>query len=98
MAPEYLEISPSGGKLWQLKYRFRGKEKRLALGKYPDVSLAKAPERRDEARRLLADGIDPGEYKKAAKHARACLEKNTFEAIARQGRAGNLKPCHFLDT
>lgn len=80
----YLEISPAGGKLWRLKYRFRGKEKRLALGKYPDVSLAKARERRDEARRLLADGIDPGEQKKAAKHARAHLERNTFETIARE--------------
>ena len=56
----YVEVSPSGGKLWRLKYRFGGKEKRLALGKYPDVSLKDARERRDAARKLLANEIDPG--------------------------------------
>ena len=50
----YLEISPAGGKLWRLKYRYGGKEKRLALGGYPDVSLVKARARREEARKLLA--------------------------------------------
>ena len=60
----YLEVSPSGGKLWRLKYRFEGKEKRLALGVYPAVSLKEARERRDEAKKLLADGVDPGELAK----------------------------------
>ena len=60
----YLEISPAGGRLWRLKYRFLGKEKRLALGKYPDVSLLTARKRREEARELLAQGIDPGERKR----------------------------------
>ena len=55
----YLEVAISGGKLWRFKYRFNGKEKRQALGTYPDTSLAKAREKRDEARRLLADGVDP---------------------------------------
>lgn len=55
----HLEVSPKGGKWWLLKYRFNGKEKRLSLGVYPDVSLKKAHERRDYYRRLLADGIDP---------------------------------------
>src|ERR1035437_3906658 len=52
----YVEISPAGGKLWRLKYRFGGKEKRLALGVYPDVPLTKARDNRDKARQLLADG------------------------------------------
>ncbi|MDP7372239.1 MAG: Arm DNA-binding domain-containing protein, partial [Nitrospinota bacterium] len=51
----YLEIAPSGGKWWRLKYRFDGKEKRLSLGVYPDVSLKNARARRDEARKLLAN-------------------------------------------
>ncbi len=75
----YLEISPAGGKLWRLKYRFGGKEKRLALGTYPQVTLAEAREKRDQARRLLAGGIDPSEEKKAEKRAR---QGNTFEALA----------------
>ncbi|MDR2787647.1 MAG: Arm DNA-binding domain-containing protein, partial [Candidatus Accumulibacter sp.] len=66
----YLEISPSGGKLWRMKYRFGGKEKRLALGTYPTVSLKEARERRDEARKLLAHGADPGEVRKAQKAAK----------------------------
>ena len=53
----YLEVSPAGGKWWQLKYRFDGKEKRLSLGVYPDVSLKEARDRRDAARKLLTDGI-----------------------------------------
>lgn len=80
----YLEVSPAGGKLWRLKYRFDGKEKRLAFGAYPDVPLKAARERRDEARRLLADGIDPGEHKKTQKHARADAVANSFEAVARE--------------
>ena len=80
----YLEVSPAGGKLWRLKYRFDGKEKRLAFSAYPDVPLKAARERRDEARRLLADGIDPGEHKKAHKNARADAIANSFEAVARE--------------
>lgn len=60
----YIEVTPSGGKLWRFKYRFAGKQKILALGKYPDVKLAKAREKRQEARALLADGIDPMQDKK----------------------------------
>src|SRR5574337_755338 len=80
----YLEISPSGGKLWRLKYRFDGKEKRLALGVYPDVGLKQARARRDEARRLLAEGIDPGAHRKATKAAVASSAANSFEAVARE--------------
>ncbi|GHU18723.1 integrase [Betaproteobacteria bacterium] len=78
----YLEVSPAGGKLWRLKYRFDGKEKLLALGKYPEVTLKDARERRDEARKLLANGTDPGAVKKAQKAAKLERAANTFEAVA----------------
>ena len=57
----YLEISSAGGRLWRFKFRFAGKEKCMSLGTYPDVSLAKARQRREAARRLLADGVNPVE-------------------------------------
>lgn len=80
----YLEISPAGGKLWRLKYRFGGKEKRLALGAYPDIGLKDARERRETARKLLANGADPGEAKKAQKAASTERAANSFEVIARE--------------
>lgn len=80
----YLEVSPTGNKWWRLKYRFDGKEKRLALGVYPDVKLKDARDRRDAARKLLSDGIDPGEHKKVQKTARAESVTNSFEAVARE--------------
>lgn len=55
----YLEVAPSGGKWRRLKYRFEGKEKRLSLGVYPDVSLKAARDRREECRKLLSNGVDP---------------------------------------
>ncbi|MES2368604.1 MAG: integrase arm-type DNA-binding domain-containing protein [Pseudomonadota bacterium] len=80
----YLEITPSGGKLWRLKYRFGGKEKVLALGKYPEISLRDARERRDEARKLLANEVDPGENRKQQKDAKAVRAANSFEVVARE--------------
>jgi integrase len=80
----YLEISPTGGKWWRLKYRFAGKEKRLSLGVYPDVSLKDARDRRDASRKLLTDGIDPSENRKAGKAARADRAANSFEVVARE--------------
>jgi integrase len=80
----YLEISSAGAKLWRLKYRFASKEKRLAFGIYPDVSLASARERRDEARKLLANEIDPGEHRKVQRAAKAERASNSFEAVARE--------------
>lgn len=79
----YLAVSPQGGKWWRLKYRFAGKEKLLALGTYPEIGLADARERRDEARKLLAKGIDPGAARKEAKAAHEAKMVNTFEAVAR---------------
>lgn len=80
----FLEITPTGGRRWRQKYRFGGKEKLLAHGTYPTVSLAEARERREAARRLLANGIDPGEHKKAEKVASDERAANSFEAIARE--------------
>lgn len=80
----YLEVSPSGGKLWRFKYRFAGKEKRLALGIYPIVTLKDARERRDNARRLLANDIDPGVEKKVQKAAAVARSANSFEVVARE--------------
>jgi len=80
----FLLVTPAGGKLWRMKYRFTGKEKLLALGAYPDVSLAQARERRDDARKLLAVGIDPGENRKAQKAAKQERAANSFEVVARE--------------
>jgi integrase len=80
----YLEVSPSGGKLWRLKYRFDGKEKRLAVGIYPAVSISMARKRRDTARELLAQEIDPGTHRKAQKAAKAERAENSFEVVARE--------------
>lgn len=79
----YLEVMPSGSKLWRLKYRHADKEKRLALGAYPTISLQKARQRREDARQQLAEGIDPGEQKKAVRQAQKA-EGLTFEALARE--------------
>jgi len=79
----YLLTKPTGGKLWRLDYRHAGKRKTLALGGYPDVSLAGARLRRDEARRLLAEGIDPGEHRKLTRDKQP-READSFEAVARE--------------
>jgi len=79
----FLLITPTGGKLWRFKYRFDGKEKLLAFGIYPEISLADARQRRDEARKQIAHGIDPGALRKAQKQA-VTEEKETFEVIGRE--------------
>lgn len=79
----YLEITRAGGKYWRLKYRHGGKEKRLALGVFPDVSLAKAREARDLARKAIAEGEDPADMKKQAKVNKAMSDATTFEKVAR---------------
>jgi hypothetical protein len=80
----YLEVTTNGSRYWRLKYRYAGKEKRLAFGVYPEVSLAQAREKRDAAKKLLSAGSDPGEVKKAEKIAQKLNYENTFEAIARE--------------
>ena len=74
----------AAGKYWRMDYRFNGKRKTLALGVYPSVGLAKARKRREDARELLADGIDPGNAKVEAKQAVAAAAANTLESVARE--------------
>ena len=80
----YLFCTPAGGRLWRFKYRYAGKEKLLALGAYPDLSLAKAREARDEARKMLAQGIDPSAARQQEKREKAEAGANDFETIARE--------------
>lgn len=83
----FLLVTPAGQRYWRLKYRASGKEKLLALGVYPDVTLAAARRKRDEAREKMAAGIDPGEAKKAEKRSARLSAENSFEAVAREWHA-----------
>ena len=85
----HLLVHPNGSRYWRLQYRFGGKQKMLALGVYPDVSLADARSRRDDARKLLANGIDPGDKKKNDKVEQE--EARTFEELAVEWHATNKK-------
>lgn len=85
----HLLVHPNGSRYWRLQYRYGGKQKMLALGVYPDVSLADARARRDEARKLLANGIDPGDKKKNDKVEQE--EARTFEQLAIEWHATNKK-------
>ena len=76
-----LLVTTAGGRLWHFKYRVGGVEKLLTLGAYPDVSLKRAREKRDDARRALADGIDPAAKRRAESDAKA----NTFLALLTNG-------------
>ncbi|HBT1975942.1 tyrosine-type recombinase/integrase [Klebsiella quasipneumoniae] len=78
----YLEVVPSGSRYWRMKYRFNGKEKRMAFGVYPAVSLAQARAVRNEAKKKLAEGIDPSFAKKEEKLVRDVQLNNTFQAVA----------------
>ncbi|ESQ73698.1 integrase arm-type DNA-binding domain-containing protein [Asticcacaulis sp. AC402] len=78
----FVIVRPSGAKLWRLKYRMDGKEKQLSIGTYPLVGLKEARERRDDARKAIGSGIDPGAEKKRQAIARTLAAETTFEAIA----------------
>ena len=80
----YLEVSPKGGKYWRWKYRFNRKEKRISLGVYPTVGLKEARQKRDNARKLLEQGIDPSQHRKAQQQSAALRSANSFEVIARE--------------
>lgn len=80
----FLIVTPAGGKWWRFRYKFDNKEKLLSLGVYPDVGLKDARERRDAARKLLADSIDPGENRKAQKATKQDRAANSFEVVARE--------------
>lgn len=105
----YLEVTPNGSRLWRLKYRFLGKEKRLAFGAYPEVALAGrkdpstgawvpgARDRREEARRLLATGVDPSARKSAMEQTQRQAAQNSFEAVGREwfaSRSASWVPSH----
>jgi integrase len=80
----FMLVHPNGGRYWRFKYRFEGKEKLLALGVYPDVPLKDARERRDDARKQVAAGIDPSLQRKAQKATKEFGAANSFEAVARE--------------
>ncbi|GAA0555172.1 integrase [Rhizomicrobium palustre] len=85
----YLEVAPNGGRYWRLKYRFLGKEKRLACGVYPETSLAEAREKRAVAKKMLAEGIDPSSAKQDRRQLAEINAANTFEAVAREWHERN---------
>src|SRR3569623_199908 len=78
----HLLVQVRGSKLWHLAYRFDGKQKLLSFGKYPLISLSRARELRDEAKKLLAEGTDPSAVKKAERRKQSVSRANTFKAIA----------------
>ena len=83
------KVGPDGkqlpvSRLWRFKYRFAGKEKLLSFGAYPVITLADARKRREDAKKLLANGVDPGEMKKSLKQADIALDENSFEIVARE--------------
>jgi integrase len=80
----YLLVTPAGGKLWRQKFRVDGREKKLAIGAYPEISLSDARKRRDEARELIAAGKDPAREKQQAKHRAKVSAANTFGEIAKE--------------
>ena len=79
----HLLVYPNASKLWQMRFRFDGKERTASLGKYPEVSLADAREKRDQMRKQIANGIDPVQAKRATKEANQLAQANSFEAVAR---------------
>ena len=80
----FLLVTPKGGKWWRFKYRYANKQKLLSFGTYPEVTLAEARHRREESRKLLANGVDPYANRKAVKSAKDEALANSFEVIARE--------------
>ncbi|MDD2743383.1 MAG: integrase arm-type DNA-binding domain-containing protein [Rhodocyclaceae bacterium] len=97
----FVLVMPNGAKYWRLKYRFNGKEKLLSFGTYPDTGLKDARDRREDARKLLANGIDPGENRKATKAAKVERSSNSFEVICREWleqRKDTVEPAQTVKT
>jgi hypothetical protein len=97
----YFQLDKSGAKCWRMNYRFAGKDKTLALGVYPDVSLAAARKKREEAREKLAAGFDPSNVKRLEKRAARLAAANSFEAVARgcmAERKGTVEPAQHAKT
>ena len=96
----HLFVSPGGGKSWRFKYTFGGKERRVVFGPYPEITLKRARELRDDAKRLLREGRDPGLESKRARHSRKVGHENTFEMFARswhEQQKDRWKPVHADD-
>lgn len=85
----FLLINPNGSRYWRLKFRIAGKEKLLSLGVYPETSLSEARSKREEARKLITQGIDPCEQRKSSKQAPSAAHENNFEKIAREWHSKN---------
>lgn len=83
----FLLVTPTGGKLWRFDYRYGDKRKAMSLGAYPAITLADARHRREDAKKLLANGVDPGETKKAQKASQSEKDSNSFEVVAREWHA-----------
>jgi integrase len=93
----YLLVTPTGGKLWRFDYRHENKRKTMAFGAYPAVTLADARQRREDSKKLLANGVDPGEVKKAQRAATVAETENSFEIVAREWHSkfsGQWSPGH----
>lgn len=94
----YLLVNPNGSKYWRLKYRFQGKEQKLALGIYPEISLKQARTQSDEARQHLSNGINPSSLKKTTAAANKTAYENSFENVAKEWlevHAGSVTPLHI---
>ena len=87
----YLEVFPNGTKSWRMKYRIAGKEKRVVFGVYPTITLADARSKRDDAKKLLVNGVDPSAFKKESKLAQIEEVKNTFQQIALEWHSMKVK-------
>ncbi len=92
----YLLIEPSGSKLWRFRYQWQRKEQMLSLGSYPEVSLAQARQKRDDARKLVADGKNPSDVRREEKLKRAVAAANTFGAIALEPQRDHRGCCRVL--
>ena len=80
----HIHVTPKGSKLWRMAFRFEGKGKLLSFGEYPTVSLKDAREKREDVKKLLAQGIDPSVHRKQEKAAKAVAQRDTFENVARE--------------
>ncbi len=80
----YLEVTPSGGKLWRFKYRYLGKEKKLSLGAFPTITLKEARSLKEDAKKLLSEGIDPAARKKELKKSKLAASKSSFKAVTQE--------------
>lgn len=97
----FVIVTPAGGKWWRFRYSFAGKENLLSLGTYPDVTLKEARAKRDDARKLIAQGIDPGAERKADKAAVVALTENCFGRVCRdwlEQRKGTVEPAQHAKT